>query len=474
MKHEPFDHAPIVEDWLKEPIWLPEGDTARIAQLVHQTPQQRGWLRPFLNRRTHDMFSATKIVTAGVILAAVGGYLLLGGGLLPQDHQALPAASATAAATATASAAPDASVAPVASGDPEVTVPETAAGALVMGEPATDVTAAGWAESGSAPYFNADGTGFGQLDHLQVIGDRLVALGSTLDAEEGPSHEVVMTSTDGRTWVPVTLPGDEPVLNDLVATADGLVAGGQDRVDGAKSAALWSSVDGLEWATMPAPEGAGVISQIVSASDPLVVRANQRLYELGTDGAWIDRNRMPNSQILRGPSGYIVWQGGGQDQRFGLTMFQQATLDSPISEIGLPGKLGRGALSQISVQLFVVGDQWVMVPEGYETPIYVSNDGFEWREVPRPDRMLGDYVEWVGLIGDQLQAFGIQYRNNGSPSGVWTIDLTSSDPAPFEMVDRAGDQHMGAPVTFGDGHLATGINTGRGDGITTWEHAGTE
>ncbi len=469
MKHEPFDHTPIVEDWLKEPIWLPEGDTARIAQLVHQTPQQRGWLRPFLTRRTHTMITATKFVTAGVILAAVGGYLLLGGGLLPQTRESLPAASALA--TAAASVAPDATVAPTVGPSFH---PASTEGALAMGEPDTDVTAAGWTERGSASYYNADGTGFGQLDHLQAIGDRLVALGSTLDSENGPSHDVVMTSTDGQTWVPVTLPGNVPVLNDLTATADGLIVGGQDLVDGAKAARLWSSPDGLEWTDVPAPEGAGVISQIVSASDPLVVRVNQRLYELGTDGVWIEQNRIPNSQILRGPSGYIVWQGGGQDQRFGLTMFQQATLDSPISEIGLPGKLGRGALSQVGVQLFAVGDQWVMVPDGYETPIYASSDGFEWQELPRPDRMLGGYVEWMGMIGDQLQAFGIQYRDNGSPSGVWTIDPASSDPAPFEMLDRAGDQHMGAPVAFGDGYLATGIYTGRGGGITTWVHPGSQ
>jgi len=470
MKSEPFDHAPIVEAWLKEPIWLPEGDTTRVAQLIHQTPQQRGWLGPFITRRTHDMITATKFVTAGVILAAAGGYLLFGGGLLPRTDQALPAASAMATATNEL----DATAAPVTTVEPEPSLIVAAEGALVLGPPDPELSVAGWTQRGTAPYHNADGSGFGQLDHLQAIDGRLVALGSTLDAEDGPSRDVVMVSMDGRTWVPVDLPGNEPTLNDMVATDEALIVGGQDRVDGQKAARLWSSTDGLEWVEIPAPEGAGVISQIVSAQDPLAVRANQRLYKLDDDGTWADLDRIPNSQILRGPSGYITWQGGGQDRLFQLSMLQQAQLGGPISEIGLPGGLGRGALSQIGVQLFVVGDQWVMVPEGIETPIYVSGDGFEWQEVPRPDGMLGGYVEWMAMIDDQLQAFGIQYRNDGSPSGFWTIDPTSSEPAPFEMLDRDGDSHMGTPVAVADGYVATGIFTGRGNGITVWEHPGTE
>jgi hypothetical protein len=88
--------------------------------------------------------------------------------------------------------------------------------------------------------------------------------------------------------------------------------------------------------------------------------------------------------------------------------------------------------------------------------------------------MLGGYVEWMAMIGDQLLAFGLQYRNDGSPSGFWSIDLASSEPAPFEMLDRAGDSHLGAPVAVGQGYFATGVYTGRGWKITAWEHAGAE
>ena len=121
------------------------------------------------------MITATKFVTAGVVLAAVGGDPLIPGGLLPQTREARPAASATAGRV-----------------EPEpnerLTIPHptvgpsfhpgSTQGALVMGEPDTDVTAGGWTERGTASYYNADGSGFGQLDHLQA--DRRPAGGARL------------------------------------------------------------------------------------------------------------------------------------------------------------------------------------------------------------------------------------------------------------------------------------------------------
>ena len=47
--HDPLDHAPLVEAWLKEPVWLPPSDTSRLTQLVRQTPQQRYWWQRFFS-----------------------------------------------------------------------------------------------------------------------------------------------------------------------------------------------------------------------------------------------------------------------------------------------------------------------------------------------------------------------------------------------------------------------------------------
>jgi hypothetical protein len=472
MTSERFDHAPIVKAWLDEPIGLPEGDTGRVAQLVHQTPQQRGWLRRIFTERTTHMYTATKFVTAGVIIAAAGGFLLYSGGLLPQTNESLPAASVDASAEPLITAEPVITAEPAITAEPS----DTVEGTLVMEAPQAPLSVAGWTQVGAAPFTNPDGSGFAQLSKLHVVGDTLVAFGAySPDVDAEISSPAVFHSADGQTWDPVFIPGTKPVLNDMAATDEGLILGGHDRVDGERKAKLWSSTDGLEWVEVPAPDGAATISQIVSAQDPLAVRANQRMYRQEEDGTWTDLDRIPNSQILRGPSGYITWQGGGQDRRFQLTMFHQEELGGEIREIGLPGKLGRGDLAQIGVQLFVVGDQWVMVPDGVDTPIYVSSDGFDWQPVPRPDRMLGGFVFWMEMVGDQLQAYGIQFRKNVSPSGIWTIDLSSAEPAPFEMLDRQATRHLTWVVPFGDGYFATGIRTaGANGGLSTWQHEATQ
>ena len=90
MNREPFDHAPLVEAWLKEPIWLPESDTARIAQLVHQTPQQRRWWPSLSRKGIGTMFSATKFVAAGVVVAAFVGFLFASGTFSPQPIPPVP------------------------------------------------------------------------------------------------------------------------------------------------------------------------------------------------------------------------------------------------------------------------------------------------------------------------------------------------------------------------------------------------
>jgi hypothetical protein len=73
----PQDLTPLVRDWLHEPDGLPPPRLAEMAPLVHQTAQERGRL-PRLDRGRFLMFSATKFVAASVILALVGGFLLIG------------------------------------------------------------------------------------------------------------------------------------------------------------------------------------------------------------------------------------------------------------------------------------------------------------------------------------------------------------------------------------------------------------
>ncbi len=217
MKSEEFEHAALVEAWLKEPIWLPEIDTERTAQLIHLTPQQRGWLRPFTTRRSHNMFTALKVVAAGIVLAMVGGFLITTMTLPSRDgEQPAGRDHVLPPPVADPSSAPEASPTGVPDATPVATVE---ADSLVM-DAASGQSVAGWTEIGRLGTGNEDGSGHGEMRRLQAVGDRLVAIGSTRAANEGPTRDVVYHSLDGVTWVPAAIPGSRPTIADLAATAE--------------------------------------------------------------------------------------------------------------------------------------------------------------------------------------------------------------------------------------------------------------
>jgi hypothetical protein len=95
------DHAPLVEAWLDEPVWLPPSDTDRIARLVEQTPQQRGW-RPFGSGPADLVFRAVRLVVAASVVAGVGAFLIASGALTPQPDAVRPGSITSPDATATA------------------------------------------------------------------------------------------------------------------------------------------------------------------------------------------------------------------------------------------------------------------------------------------------------------------------------------------------------------------------------------
>jgi WD40 repeat protein len=70
------DITPIVDSWLHEQVTLTESGKAKVAGLIRQTPQQRSWF-PLPTLRFQSMFSATKFVVTGVMVALVGGFLLI-------------------------------------------------------------------------------------------------------------------------------------------------------------------------------------------------------------------------------------------------------------------------------------------------------------------------------------------------------------------------------------------------------------
>ena len=181
------------------------------------------------------MFSFMKFAVAGVIVLAFGGFLLSAGLLGPQDTAPIPAAgtaapSASAKPTASTTETPTKEADPV----PETTLPDDA---LVMGT-GNGGEVAGWSEIGRLDTIADDGIKHGEMQHLQAIGDRLVAIGTTIQPNEGPIQDVLYQSVDGLDWVPAVVPGNEPKIADLAAAANGLIAAGSDRVNGARVARI--------------------------------------------------------------------------------------------------------------------------------------------------------------------------------------------------------------------------------------------
>jgi hypothetical protein len=461
MKHQEFDHAALVEDWLKEPIGLPEIDTERTAQLVHLTPQQHGWLRPLISRRSHTMFSAMKFAAAGVIVVVFGGFLVSTGLLTPQSSEVAPGAVTAAPSASPSDPAPEALLTVDVSPLPEVTLRDDA---LVMGAgKGGDV--AGWSEVGRTPTTADDGTKHGEMRHPKSVADRLVAIGSISGPNEGPIGDVLYHSIDGVTWVPTTVPGNEPKIADLASTSDGLMAAGSDVVDGTREARIWSSTDGIAWAEAAAPD-LKRIDQIVSAEGPVAVRGGKDLWTSADGTEWTFANKIVNSSILRGPGGFLTWQLGDF-----VTIVRSTDLVSGLTEVGLPNRVSKGGDALVrDTQIFATDDLWVLVPHvlNYPDAILTSPDGLEWTEIPRPPGMIAGTVRWMANIGDEVQAFGPV--DGAGDGGIWTF--VPGEPVGEAEIMADNDAFINAPVAFGDGYAATGLKMGRNQRLTSWERIG--
>ena len=77
-----------VRSWLREPVSLRGTGVDRVAEMVHDTSQQRGWLPPLSGGWTRRLFVTPGLVTAGVITAVFCVLLFI---TLPSDRQTGPA-----------------------------------------------------------------------------------------------------------------------------------------------------------------------------------------------------------------------------------------------------------------------------------------------------------------------------------------------------------------------------------------------
>jgi hypothetical protein len=331
-------------------------------------------------------------------------------------------------------------------------------------------TVAGWTEIGRADSSLGGRGSLGSMRELQVLEDRLVALGSITAKRFGGQRDFIFHSSDGVTWVPATVPGDEPVIRDIAATGDSILAAGLAKVDGVRAGRLWSTSDGIEWAQIDAPP-VERIDQIVSAAEPLAVKASpgNRLWVRGDDGEWTAGRRLPGMSVLRGPGGYLAWQGGGQDLTVPTRMIRSTDLTG-WDEVVLPKPLTKGHDAFAGISVFALEDEWVLIPSAAKLPdtIYTSVDGLVWQKAPRPPRMdYEDLVYWVADVDDEVQAVGVAKAptdDQPSPTSLWTWKLGQPAGEPETLWSgHGGDESLviGAPVAFDGGHIALG-------GLSLW------
>jgi hypothetical protein len=403
------------------------------------------------------MFNSTSSVTAGVLAGVLGG-VLLGGGSSPDATVEAAAPSVTpTAGSASAATSPD--------------------GAIVMGAP-SGASVDGWTEVGRTPVVDADGNSLADLSDLTAVYDRLLAIGTLDESPEGPSHQVVLTSTDGLTWVPVEVPGTDPVVTDLAATSNGLLAGGSVMDGDERRGNLWTSLDGLTWTSEATPPFAEV-QRIVSAEAPLVVTAAGRRPSVWVnvgDDDWTASRRVNDFSIARGPGGFLMWRGGGQDRTVPTRLLHSVDAKD-FKEVELPAALTKGDDAFAGVSVFALADRWVLVPSDVKLPhtIYPSVDGLTWEAAPRPTGMT-EPVRGIAYVGDEAQAFGYGTPPEADPSELvptptalwaWQLGEAALEAA---VLDPEGDDSIDAPVEFADGYTALGRDGGEDAHVTVWRY----
>lgn len=177
-----------------------------------------------------------------------------------------------------------------------------ALGAAASGGPG--LVGAQWNYSGTTPFdttmvTSTDGITWEQTATLElavvyaidVIGDRIVAVGSAQADPSGESEAAAWYSDDrGVTWTPADLPdgGELMSLQDLAVLGDGLAAlgAGGDANASAFSVDAWKTTDGATWEQFGVADGA-IGSGLAAVDGGLVAVGNLAGQAIGPGTSWL-------------------------------------------------------------------------------------------------------------------------------------------------------------------------------------------
>ena len=461
-----LDPEPQLRSWLRQPVDLPESDLARVAWLVHHTPQQRRWPLPHL-RRSAPMFTALKLTAAGAILASLGIVLW---SVAPTQNPVLPPAiSPSPSAQPAPILQPSAS--PVASVSPGPSTPPLALGPVVLAlEPVDAVRVGDWVKVGAKPRSNADGTGWGDLADPRSTGDLLVVRTTLSHPDETIDHRVLV-SPDGLDWYGADVPGKAPVFNDLTVGPDGLLLAGSVGSGKKRTPALWTSSDGVTWTALAAPEGRTKVDRVVQYDPALtVIITGNQLWASRDGGAW--ENLGQTIEVLApqaGPGGFVSCCDIGDGQTFMLTWNDPAwTTGRELG--GPPEEDGRSMGPATDLRLAPMGDQWVFVPgrDAYPDVLFTSPDAIEdWTQIPRPAGLVGEELRWMTMVDGNAMAYGLSLEDGGV-GAVWTWTLGDEAPAPA-LLPRT-DEDLAMPTAWGDTYATTASWRSETSELSFWVH----
>jgi hypothetical protein len=323
-------------------------------------------------------------------------------------------------------------------------VGEMRIGGITAGGPG--LVAVGWDERGAAAWTSSDGEtwdrvpqeelGPGTINDVTAAGPSLVAVGTT-DNElariqgtqsEGPSHGVVWTSEDGRTWTRIP---DDPVIRGAAFGPSDITTGGPGVVAVGAQNAAWFSFDGIAWepaSVPPVPEDVypgddGRHPQVYMTD---VASSGNRLLALGTallkgggpppeyetwvptmwtsvDGtSWRDMPVDPEvfpregsiDALTDGPGGFVAVGSDGDGPAVWRSAdglgWHRVSSDAFASRVALPGR--SSAMWSVAASeggYVAVGVDGACLDgiecRSAEAAIWTSNDGESWVRVPPGD-----------------------------------------------------------------------------------------
>jgi DNA-binding SARP family transcriptional activator len=175
---------------------------------------------------------------------------------------------------------------------------------------AGDADAAIWTSSDAEDWTLSIPSNLSELGDQQMITvttlDGLLIAGGFSESPEG-KDAFVWTSTDGTDWDRVdddSLGGDgDQQINAIAAGGPGLLAVGQESIDGDTNAAVWTSIDGTSWVRVQDPtrvfegDGSQQMSAVASSDVGLVAAGSEVLN--GTNGAvWISADGTTWARVL--------------------------------------------------------------------------------------------------------------------------------------------------------------------------------